>query len=175
MKKPYNKNKKITVSLYCKIYTDTFSEDMQNRTATGEEIFNFLIEDSGHAFTSAGVKISGDCNLWYLGCNEKFGCIEYEDNIIEWGFGESSFDNIEIFVKYLYDEGMLTDERFKILSDKIEEGRKIDNMYDISEYLLCKQCGKEWVKTKESETFRDDFKNMLENVKESFEKKLDIK
>jgi len=171
MIKSYNKNKKIYIDIYCKIYTDTFNNDIYERLVSGQEIFDFLMKDSGHAFDSNGNKILGDCNMWYLGCNEKFGNIQYGNNVIEWGHGESSFDNVEKFVKFLYEEGMITKNQFKILSYKINEGRRIDCMYDISDYLICKQDGKQWIKTKDSETFRSDFKKMLGNVKKSFEEK----
>jgi hypothetical protein len=72
-------NKKVFVSIYCKIYTDNFSEEMVNRLATGTEIYEFLMKDAGQCFDESGNLIPGDCNLWYLGCNEKFGHLQLDD------------------------------------------------------------------------------------------------
>ena len=41
--------KKVFVSIYCKIYTDNFSEEMVNRMATGNEIYEFLMKDAGQS------------------------------------------------------------------------------------------------------------------------------
>ena len=158
--------KRIFVSIYCKIYTDSFSDEMVNRTATGKEIFNFLIKDANQSFDDNGRLIPGDLNLWYLGCNEKFGCLRVKDKILDWDFGESSFDRVESFVSQLYLEGVLTDEQYQILLDKTKEGRLVDNMYDISKYLLSKKEGKIWQKTEEASRFRDDIKRFVAKVRE---------
>jgi len=139
--------KKIFVSIYCKIFTDSFSEEMVNRRATGTEIYDFLMKDAGMAFDEEGHLIQGDCNLWYLGCNEKFGCLRVNDKILDWDFGESSFDRVESFVSLIYLERVFTDEQYRILLEKIKEGRLIDNMYDIPKYLIAKREGTPWVKT----------------------------
>ena len=55
--------KQIFVSIYAKIYTDSFSEEMINRMATGTEIFNFLMKDAEMSFDEKGHLIPGDCNL----------------------------------------------------------------------------------------------------------------
>ena len=39
-------NEKAYVSLYCKIYTENFSNEMIDRYATGKEIYNFLLKDA---------------------------------------------------------------------------------------------------------------------------------
>jgi hypothetical protein len=158
--------KQIFVSIYAKIYTDSFSNEMVNRTATGTEIFDFLMKDAGQSFDGEGHLIPGDCNLWYLGCNEKFGCLRVKDKILEWDFGESSFDRVESFVSLLYLGGVFTDEQYEILLEKIKEGRLIDNMYDISKYLVAKREGKPWAKTEEASRFRDEMKRFVAKVKE---------
>ena len=84
-------NQKIFVNIYCKIYNDSFSWDMVDRLATGTEIHDFLMEDSCHCFSEDGQIIPGDHNLWYLGCNEKFGCLVVEDKFCSWDSGFSSF------------------------------------------------------------------------------------
>jgi len=158
--------KKIFVSIYAKIYTDSFSDEMVNRTATGKEIYDFLMKDAGQSFDEHRHLIQGDCNLWYLGCNEKFGCLRVKDKIMEWDFGESSFDRVESFISLIYLDGAFTDEQYRILLEKIKEGRLIDNMYDIPKYLAAKREGKSWVKTEEALRFRDDMKRFVAKVKE---------
>jgi hypothetical protein len=158
--------KKVFVSIYCKIFTDSFSDDMVSRMATGDEIYSFLMKDAGRSFDERGRLIPGDCNLWYLGCNEKFGCLRVNDKILEWGFGESSFNRVESFISLVYLEGVFTDEQYRVLLDKVKEGRQIDNMYDISKYLIAKRGGKQWVKTDEASRFRDDMKRFVAKVRE---------
>jgi hypothetical protein len=157
---------KVFVSIYCKIFTDSFSDDMVSRMATGDEIYSFLMKDAGQSFDERDRLIPGDCNLWYLGCNEKFGCLRVNDKILEWGFGESSFDRVESFISLIYLEGVFTDEQYRVLLDKVKEGRQIDNMYDISKYLIAKREGKQWVKTDEASRFRDDMKRFVAKVRE---------
>ena len=38
--------KRAYVSIYCKIYTENFSQEMIDRYATGKEIYNFLLKDA---------------------------------------------------------------------------------------------------------------------------------
>jgi len=157
----------ISVDIYAKIYTDTFPQDMIAQETTGDQLFNFLISDCGHAFDEAGNLIPGDLVIWYLGCNEKMGNMSalgpgFSYNY-EWSHGDSSFDIVQKFVTNLHKEGVFTEEQFKTLLEKIEEGRKVDCMYDIGEYLSCKAEGLPW--TKKSEGFRDDMKKMIGGVK----------
>jgi hypothetical protein len=158
--------KKVFINIYCKIYTDSFSDEMVNRMATGTEIFDFLMKDAGLSFDEEEDLIPGDCNLWYLGCNEKFGCLRVKDRIMEWDFGESSFDRVESFISLIYLEGFFTDEQYQTLMEKIKEGRQVDNMYDLAKYLIAKRGGKPWVKTEEAGRFRDDMKRFVGKVKE---------
>ena len=158
--------KKVFVSIYCKIFTDSFSGELVNRMATGTDIFNFLIKDAGMSFDEEGHLIPGDCNLWYLGCNEKFGCLRVKDKILDWDFGESSFDRVESFISLIYLEGVFTDDQYGILMEKIKEGRQVDNMYDIPKYLVAKREGKPWEKTEEASRFRDDIKRFVAKVRE---------
>ena len=112
-------NKKVFISIYCKIYNDTFSNDMFNRKATGKQIYEFLMKDSQHCLDDNGKIIPGDCNLWYLGCNEKFGELVLEDKVWKWSFGESSFDNIQAFVSMLYEKDIISKQQYQALMDKI--------------------------------------------------------
>ena len=159
-----SKEKKVFVSIYCKIYTDTFSDEMVNWMATGQEIYDFLMRDARQCYDDEEKVIPGDCNLWYLGCNQKFGHFRYENNISIWGFGESSFDRVEAFVSLMYRDGLFTEEHYQTLMDKIKEGRRIDNMYDIRDYLICKREGRSWSRTKGASEFREEMKRLVAKV-----------
>ena len=156
--------KRVFVSIYCKILNDSFSDEMLNRVASGKEIYDFLKKDGGLCTDENGKLIPGDCNLWYFGCNEKFGCLRYKDHILSWDFGDSSFDRVESFIFLLYFEKVLTEEHYEKLMDKIQEGRAIDNMYDIPKYLKSKREGKSWTKTKQSLEFRLRIKRFASRV-----------
>ncbi len=157
------------VSIYCKIFSDSFSLDMVDRITTGEEVFAFLVRDSGNAFNSAGVHIPGDHNLWYLGCCEKRGHLIFNDHSIVWGYGESSFDHGEKFVRLIFEDGLFNSKQFRILMEIIEEGRKIDCIYDIPRYLINKRRGRTWNKTPEAATFRNRIKELSQHVIMAFE------
>jgi hypothetical protein len=165
---PINKN--VFVSIYCKIFTDNFSEEMDNRMATGEEIYEFMMKDAGQCFDQSGNLIPGDCNLWYLGCNEKFGHLQLDDKVWNWSFGESSFDTVEAFVSTLYHKKLISGFQFHTLMGKIDEGRRIDNMYHIRDYLICNWDGIPWTKDSDTGKFRDDIKQMIGDVEKSFQK-----
>jgi len=144
---------------------------MNNRMATGNEIFEFLIRDAQLCFDDDEQLIPGDCNLWYLGCNEKFGSLKFENKEWRWSFGESSFDRVKEFVTAIYDEGLFTEQQFQSLMDKINEGRLVDNMYDIKDYLICKREGLSWTKTQEAYKFRDEMKQMVADTERSLTEK----
>jgi hypothetical protein len=143
---------------------------MVNRLATGNEIYEFLMKDAEQCFDESGDLIPGDCHLWYLGCNEKFGHMQLESDQWFWGFGESSFDNVEAFVSKLYQKRLISGLHFHTLMRKIAEGRRIDNMYDIMDNLICKRDGIAWNKIQDAEKFRDDIKQMANDVETSFQK-----
>jgi hypothetical protein len=164
-------NKKVYVNIYCKIYTDSFSDEMFNQKATGLEIYEFLMKDSQHCFDNNGKIIPGDCNLWYLGCNEKFGELVLEDKVWKWSFGESSFDNVQAFISVLCEKDLISNLLYRVLMYKIAEGRLIDNMYDIRDYLICKRKGGSWSKTQNASRFRDEIKRFVTDVKVYFQKK----
>ena len=163
--------KKVFVSIYCKLFIDCFSQEMVNRMATGQEIYDFLMKDAGLCKDEDNhyEKIPGDCNLWYLGCNEKFGCLKYEDKVLIWDFGESSFARVTTFIGMLYKDGVFTNEQFRKLFENILEGRQIDCMYDIKDYLVAKKEGKGWTKTKRAYEFRADIKRFVARVEKHFQ------
>ena len=162
-------SKKVFVSICCKIFTDCFSLDMFNRMATGQEIYDFLMRDAGMCRVDDDQIIPGDCNLWYLGCNEKFGCLKYQDKVFTWDFGESSFARVTTFIGMLYRDGIFTGEQFRNLFDKILEGRQIDCMYDIKDYLVSRREGRPWAKTKRAKDFRTDIKGFVARVEKHFQ------
>lgn len=162
---------KVFVSIYCKIYAENFSEEMIDRYATGNEIYKFLMKDAGQCFDESGNPIPRDYNIWYLGCNEKFGHLQLNDKIWKWGLGESSFDNVEEFVSTLYEKDLITNNQFNTLIGEIEEGRQIDNMYHIRGYLICKRDGLQWIKRSDASAFRNTIKQMVDDVEKSFQKR----
>jgi len=123
-------DKRAYVSIYCKIYTENFSDEMIDRYATGKEIHDFLLKDA-----KCCLPLRGDCNLWYLGSNEKFGSIIYNERVWRWGWGESSFDTVQEFIDAIYRDGLFTKRQYRNLSARIEEGRTIGDMYQITDYL----------------------------------------
>jgi len=139
-------SERVFVSIYCMVYQDEFSKEMVNRMATGQEIYEFLIKDAGLCKDENNEVIPGDCNLWYLGCNDKYGILQYKNIIKQWDLGESSFDRVEAFISLLYLDKVFTDEQYRNLISRCYEGRKIDNMYLIRDYLIAKRKGEVWVK-----------------------------
>ena len=165
-----NKDKAF-VSIYCKIYTDSFSDEMINVFATGKESYDFLMKDAGQCFYDNGVRIPGDCNIYYLGSNQKFGQLVLDDRYWHWSHGESSFDNVEQFVSTLYERKLVSEQQYRALMDKIKEGHLIDNMYHIKDCLVFKTLGIPWVKRSDASKFRNDMKRMVAEVKKCFEDK----
>jgi hypothetical protein len=101
------------------------------------------------------VRIPGDHNLWYLGCGDKSGHLIYNTHVSSWGMGESSFRNVEEYVRRLYLDGHFAGKQYRILMDIIDEGCKIDCLYDIPQYLINRKRGNRWTKTPEAKTFRN--------------------
>ncbi len=124
------------VTIWSKIYTNNFSEAMIGKTATGQEIYDFLMQDCGNCFDEHGKVIPGDCNLWYLGCNEKFGELTYNNLTLTWRFGEASFSNVTKFIATAYRDGLFTPDQYDTLLRKVLEGLQFRDMYEIREYLI---------------------------------------
>ena len=70
----------------------------------------------------------------------------------------------------IHEEGLFTEHQFQTLMDKINEGRLIDNMYDITDYLICKRDGRMWTKTEEALKFRDQMKDLYSKTTEGLER-----
>ena len=141
---------------------------MVNEDATGQEIYEFLMRDARQCLDENVQLIPGDCNLWYLGCNEKFGHLALGYDLWSWNIGESSFDKVQAFVSMLFKKGLVSMQQYQTMMDKIAEGRLIDNMYDIKDYLICKRDGRSWVKRPGAENFRSDLKQRVLEVERSF-------
>jgi len=161
--------KKLFTNIYCKIFTDNFSEKMVNRMATGDDIYEFLMKDAGQCFDYSDNPLPGDCNLWYLGCNEKFGHLQLDDKVWNWSFGESSFDTVEAFTSELYQKKLISGFQFQKLMSKIDEGCQIDNMYYICDYLIYKRDGMPWVKRPAAFDFRKGIKQMVDQTVKSLQ------
>lgn len=167
---------KIKVLMHCKVGTDCFPE--HEEYMTGQEIFDFLMSDLGYTHKEEDEnapiwkdpeRIPGDLRLWYLGCNEKAGTLQIENEIWEWGIGDSSFDRVQDFIDYLNKRGLFTKKQYHTLCEKIIEGRKIDWMYDIGEYLEYKAQNKPW--ENKSKQGREESRKFFGGVFESFKSK----
>ena len=161
--------KKVLVSIYCKILNDSFSKEMIKRMATGKEIYDFLMRDAGLSLDENEKLIPGDRNLWYLGCNEMFGCLRYNDHTLKWGVGESSFAIVEAFLTLIYIDMVFNQEQYEALIEKSKEGRLFDNVFDIPKYLKAKTKGKPWAKSKEAREFRLKAKRFASRVSNHLE------
>jgi hypothetical protein len=142
---------KVEVVIYCKVGTDCFGE--HNDRMTGQEIYDFLMSDVGYTYEEADEslpiwkdppRIPGDLRIWYLGCNEKMGTLRVENEVWEWRIGDSNFDRVQEFIDCLDRRGLFTKKQYYTLCEKIIEGRKINWMYDIRDYLKAKAQGKPW-------------------------------
>ena len=51
-------NKKVFANIYCKNYTDNFSDEMVDRMATGKEIYEFLMKDARQCFDDRRERLS---------------------------------------------------------------------------------------------------------------------
>jgi len=155
---------KFEVLLYCKIYTDTYPT--LRGEATGEELYNFLIASCGHAF-DGDTMLEGDLNIWYLGCNEKFGEIHYKDKVWKWGHYESSFANVFALVNAVYKDGHFTDTQYVMLLSKIMEAvLEFNDMYHMVDYLRHKRDNIPWVNT-EGVARQEEFKKLVSDSKEN--------
>jgi hypothetical protein len=133
------------VNMYCKLYTDVFPPFYHGECAAGYQIMEFLLDDCGHAFGSAGQILKGDLNLWYLATNEKVGVLSINGEERSWKWGGSSWMNVLWFVVKLRKLGVFSKEQAKTLAEKIDEGKQNFNfMYDISKYLEAKEDGTPW-------------------------------
>jgi hypothetical protein len=163
-----NRVKKEFVYFYAKIYTDNFPPCPWKGLATGEEVFNFLMSDAGQQFDEDDNIIPGDKIIWYLGCCEKFGSIEYGKESWSWDFAEATFPTVRYAIEHMYQDEFFTKDQYQKLMEAIDEGEKIDNMYEIANYLKAKSEGKKWVKSKD---FRPSSKEFFAHAKDAMEKK----
>ena len=127
---------KVFVSFFCELAPGRFSDEMVGKMATGAEIYAFLMKDAGQCHDNTGNIIPGDSAIWYLGCNEKCGCLVYENNVSSWGVNESSFKRVRLFIDMMHEDGLFTDEQYYNLIKKIKEGSHIGKMKNIKTYLI---------------------------------------
>lgn len=152
--------------IYCKIYTDCY-DYLFGDNKSSDDLYNHLASDANMAMDNSGNPILGDKNIWYLGCNEKFGniVIKLDDGSefdVSWGYGESSFQNVRDMLTFCNTHGIFTKEQSSHLLSLIEEGEKINGMYEISNYLVAKRDNIKW-EIPES-TMREDFIKYMGNV-----------
>ena len=164
-------DKKIFVSIYCKISTDTYPS--LYGIHTGEEIFNHLMGDCGYCFDEKGKSISGDKNIWFLCTNEKNGQLRLktttQDRTWNWSFGESNWKIVKAFINSVYIEGVFTDYQYRKLLEELNTAKKLGDMYLISEYLQTIKDGKNWV-PRITHT-KQIMKNFVKDVKQGLEEK----
>lgn len=161
--------RKVSVCIYCLVQPVGFSKEMMSKYATGKEIYDFLMKDGGLIQEEGGEKIPGDLNLWYLGSTGYPAFLRYQYAILDWDFGESSFERVQTFVTMLYLDSLITDEQYQTLLSRVEEGKEFDCIYDLKDYLIAKREGKQWVKTDQSETFRKEMKKYVNRIRKYFD------
>jgi len=112
--------------------------------------------------------IPGDLNIWYLGCNEKFGVIQYKGKEWKWNFGESSFDRVREAIMYMHQDLFITTKQFIKLMKACNEGELIDDAYSIGDYLETKSSW--WRSWKKPNEWRSSSKEYFNIVKKDLEK-----
>ena len=158
----------MNIYMWCKIFDDVFPDCPweESDDVTEEQVFNFLMSDVECQRNEGENTIPGDLVIWYLGCNEKFGTIQYKGKSWDWSFGESTFSRVREAIDYMYKDGFFSKVHYLKLIEVIEEGEKIDNMYEIGNYLTAKSEGRAWLKPAD---FRESSKQFFGNVIQSLE------
>jgi len=156
----------IAATVYCKIYAENFPTTIDGNIISGQELYDFLIDSCGCT------EMEGDLNIWYIGSNEKHGCLMLNDRIWEWGWGDSSFITVLEFIQYAYEFEALTFDQLNDLIEKIIEGHKIGGMYHIDSYLELKSDGRErdWVNPERN--WKQISKKFFSNVLTSINQKI---
>jgi hypothetical protein len=162
---------KKTFDCYAKIYAESFPglPWKENEEIDSEMVMNYLLSDVGCCVREEdGFDLRGDLVIWYLGCNEKGGYIKFNGHETSWSFASSSFDLVEEEITKMFKVGFFSESQHQTLIEKINEGRKIDYMYDIRDYLLAKLEGKEWKKSNENWRVKSGefFKGVMSGFKE---------
>jgi len=156
------------VIMHCKIYTESFPDFDYEKGATGEQIMEFLLDDCGCTYGSAGQHIEGDLNLWYLATNEKHGVLSINGSEESWGWGGSCWERVEEFVRQLKALEVFSKDQYNLVMEKIKEGKDNFNfMYDIANYLESKEDEEPWEHP--GEKGRDDSLKFFGNVIKTLE------
>jgi hypothetical protein len=145
-----NDQMKVTVSIYCKIFTDSYP--VLEGEVTGDQIVNHLLSDCGGVWEEddspeGAHQIPGDPCIWYLGTNEKRGEISLTIGESrwdwEWGYGGANFKRVTKFIDILRSHQIINRAQYRQLKEAIEVGKTIGDMYEIGSYLKQKREGKE--------------------------------
>ena len=145
-----NQEEKVEVSIYCKIFADTYP--VLEGEVTGDQIVNHLLTDCGGVWeeddSAEGAHlIPGDPCIWYLGTNEKRGDISLTIGKNrwdwKWGYGGANFKRITKFVNILRTHQVINRSQYLQLKEAIRVGETIGDMYEIGNYLKSKREGKE--------------------------------
>ena len=162
---------KVFIYIRCKVHDVPLSDEMINRVVSGTEIYDFLMKDAQFCLDDNGGPIPGDCNIYYLGFIESSGQLCFSQN--EWHFksGEGSFNIIEEFLTKLYEQDIFNARQYYTLLDKVIEGRRIETVTELKNYLICKRDGIPWVNRMKAKNITEYLKLSLIDIKEYLLKK----
>jgi hypothetical protein len=157
---------KVFVSIRCKVHDNSISNEMRNRVVTGDEIFDFLSKDAQLCLDDNGELLPGDYNIYYLGFIESSGQLCFSQNHWNYKSGECSFNIIEEFISKLYEEDILNSRQYFDLLDKVIEGRRIETVTELKNYLTCKRDGIAWAHRMKAKNIAEYLKLSLIDIKE---------
>jgi len=164
---------KAFVRIYCKIFCDEFPDDgfAEGKLATGDEIHAFLSKELGFAIDpDTDEPLPGDFSLFYLATNEKFGVLAVNEIYLRWGFGESNWDRVLLFLRELSDRSIISIPQYIHLIGLVEEGmNSFDDYFLIPAYLKAKRDKLPWTK-KQTDT-KENMKKIIGDLKETMEAK----
>jgi hypothetical protein len=159
------------VRMYCKIFDDVFPDNgfTDGRMATGDEIYSFLSKSLNLTIDpETNEALPGDACIWYIATNEKFGVLSVNEVMMEWGFGESSWDRVLVFLRELNDRFILDVHQYVSLLMLVEEGmRSFDDCFEIASYLKAKRDKQPW--TKKQTNTKANIKQMVKTFQQSME------
>jgi hypothetical protein len=167
-----SESEKVFVSIHCKVHDRLLSNEMINRVVSGTEIYDFLMKDAHLCLDDNGEPIPGDYNIYYLGFIESSGQLCFSQNHWNYKSGEGSFIIIEEFISKLYEEDILNSRQYYTLLDKVFEGRRIETVTELKNYLICKRDGTPWFHRTKAKNIREYLKLSLVDFKEYLHRKI---